>query len=238
MFCCCNSPRAASILLCASALTIGGVLMARTGNAQETARPAAEAAQATPAAKPAAPAAKPADAAPAGKITATIDDVHSMALFRVQHMGAGAFWGRFNDVSGTFTFTPGSTDGMLFDVTIKADSVDSGNNNLNTHLRSPDFFAAKDFPTLTFKSTGAKKTGENTFDLMGDLTIRGVTKPVTAKLEYVGMANMGMGVRAGFEATFTIKRSEFGVKYGVDKGAVGDDVRVIVGLEGTVGDGK
>jgi polyisoprenoid-binding protein YceI len=52
------------------------------------------------------------------------------------------------------------------------------------------------------------------------------------------MANMGMGQRAGFEATFTIKRSEFGVKYGVDKGAVGDDVRVIVGLEGTVGDGK
>jgi polyisoprenoid-binding protein YceI len=179
-------------------------------------------------------AAAPQGAAPAAAapITCTVDDVHSMAMFRVQHMGAGAFWGRFNDVDGSFTFTPGSADGMKFEVAIKTESVDSGNDKLNQHLRSPDFFAAKDFPTMTFKSTGAKKTGEKSFAVTGDLTIRGVTKQVTANVDFVGMSEMG-GTRAGFEATFTIKRSEYGVKYGVDKGAVGDEVRIVVGLEGT-----
>lgn len=181
---------------------------------------------------PAMLAAAPQDKAPAGPQAFVIDDVHSMALFRVHHLGAGQFWGRINDVAGSFTFEPGKAEGMKFDVTIKVDSVDSGNDDLNKHLRSPDFFAAKDFPTMTFKSTGARKTGEGTFDVTGDLTMRGVTKPVTAKVEYCGMADMGRGPKAGFEAQFTVKRSEFGIKYGVDKGAVGDDVKVIVGLEG------
>ncbi len=224
---CSLSCQSRAILFAAAALAFGGGLIAATTAPQAPSTKAAPA-QAAPAKT--APAAAP--AAAAGALTFGVDDTHSMAMFRVQHMGAGAFWGRFNDVDGSFTFTPGSADGLKFDISIKTESVDSGNNDLNKHLRSPDFFAAKDFPAMTFKSTGAKKTGENTYDLMGDLTIRGVSKPVTAKLEYIGMGDMGMGVRAGFEATFTIKRSDFGVKYGVDKGAVGDDVRVVVGLEG------
>jgi polyisoprenoid-binding protein YceI len=163
----------------------------------------------------------------------SIDDVHSMALFRIQHMGSGQFWGRFNDVSGNFAFQPGSADGLRFDVTIKTESVDTGVPDLDKHLRSPDFFAAKDFPTMTFKSTKATKTGERTFEVAGELSLHGVTKPITATVEYCGMADMGRGPRAGFEATFTVKRSEFGMKYGVDKGAIGDDVKVVVGLEGT-----
>lgn len=176
-----------------------------------------------------APAAAP---AAAGSMTCNVDPVHSKALFRVHHLGAGQFWGRFNDVTGTFSFEPGKAEGMNFDVTIATESVDSGNDDLDKHLRSPDFFASKDFPKMTFRSTGAKKTGERTFELMGDLTMRGVTKPVTASLEFCGMADMGRGPKAGFEAQFTIKRSEFGVNYGVEKGAIGDDVRVIVSLEG------
>lgn len=168
-----------------------------------------------------------------GPVTCAIDDVHSMAMFRVQHMGAGAFWGRFNDVDGSFTFTPGTDEGMKFDVTIKTESVDSGNDKLNQHLRSPDFFASKDFPSMTFKSTGVKMVDATHFTVMGDLSLHGVTKPVSANVEFVGMSDRGSGARAGFEATFTIKRSDFGMKYGVDKGAVGDEVRVVVGLEGT-----
>jgi polyisoprenoid-binding protein YceI len=176
-----------------------------------------------------APAAAP---AAAGSMTCNVDPVHSKALFRVHHLGAGQFWGRFNDVTGTFSFEPGKAEGMNFDVTIATESVDSGNDDLDKHLRSPDFFASKDFPKMTFRSTGARKTGERTYELMGDLTMRGVTKPVTASLEFCGMADMGRGPKAGFEAQFTIKRSEFGVNYGVEKGAIGDDVRVIVSLEG------
>lgn len=164
--------------------------------------------------------------------TFAIDDVHSMAMFRVHHLGAGQFWGRFNDVSGTFSFEPGKAEGMQFDVTIKVESVDSGNDALDKHLRSPDFFAAKDFPTMSFKSTSARKTGEGTYDVSGDLTMHGVTKPIVAKVEYCGMADMGKGPKAGFEAQFTVKRSEFGMTYGVDKGAIGDEVRIVVGLEG------
>ena len=174
-------------------------------------------------------------AAPAaGSLQAfSIDDVHSMALFRIQHMGSGQFWGRFNDVSGNFAFQPGSADGLRFDVTIKTESVDTGVPDLDKHLRSPDFFAVKDFPTMTFKSTKATKTGERTFEVAGELSMHGVTKPVTATLEYCGMADMGRGPRAGFEATFKVKRSDFGMKYGVEKGAIGDEVKVVVGLEGT-----
>ena len=170
----------------------------------------------------------------AGPRAFVIDDVHSMAMFGVHHLGAGRFWGRFNDVSGSFTFEPGKAEGMKFDVTIKVDSVDSGNQDLDKHLRSPDFFAAKDFPSMTFKSTSARKAGEGTYEVDGDLTMHGVTKPVTAKVEYCGMADMGRGPKAGFEAQFTVKRSEFGMTYGVEKGAIGDEVRVVVGLEGGI----
>jgi polyisoprenoid-binding protein YceI len=183
--------------------------------------------------EPAAPAAQEASApAASGPMTCTVDPVHSMALFRVHHLGAGKFWGRFNDVTGTFVFTPGSADGMKFDISIATESVDSGNDDLDKHLRSPDFFAAKDFPKMTFVSTGASKRGDGMYELKGDLTMRGTTKPVTATLEFCGMADMGRGPKAGFEATFTVKRSEFGVNYGVDKGAIGDEVKIVVGLEG------
>lgn len=180
------------------------------------------------------PAAKgqPATAPTSGPIVCTIDDTHSLALFRVHHMGAGQFWGRFNDVSGNFAFEAGKAEGMKFDVTVRTESVDTGVDALNKHLRSPDFFAVKDFPTMAFKSTGAKKAGESMYDVTGDLTIHGVTKPVTARIEFTGMGTTPKGTVAGFEATLTFRRSDFGMNYGVKQGAVGDDVRVIVALEG------
>ncbi len=201
------------------------------GFAQPSAQTGALAA--TSQAKPSAPSATAAPSASAA-ITCSIDEAHSLALFRVHHLGASQFWGRFNDVDGSFTFVPGSAEGMKFDITIKTDSVDTGVDKLDQHLRSPDFFAAKDFPAMTFVSTGAKKTGENTYDLSGDLTIRGTSKSITVKLESTGVAEFGMGKKAGFEAIFTIKRGDFGVNYMLDKGALGNDVRVVVCLEGNV----
>ena len=182
-----------------------------------------------------APAASAASAqAPSGARSFTVDAVHSKALFRVMHMGAGQFWGRFNDVSGTFSFDPSNLATAKFDVTIAIESVDSGNGDLDKHLRSPDFFAAKDFPTMTFRSTALEGASATGGVLKGDLTMKGVTKPVTAKLEFTGMSDMGRGMKSGFEATFTIKRSDFGITYGVDKGAIGDEVRVTVALEGNL----
>jgi polyisoprenoid-binding protein YceI len=137
-------------------------------------------------------------------------------------------------VSGTFSFDPSNLATAKFDVTIAIESVDSGNGDLDKHLRSPDFFAAKDFPTMTFRSTGLEGASATGGMLKGDLTMKGVTKPVTAKLEFTGMSDMGRGMKSGFEATFTIKRSDFGITYGVDKGAIGDEVRVTVALEGNL----
>jgi len=183
-----------------------------------------------PASAAQAPAAKDKETA-SGPVTYDVDDVHSKALFRVQHLGAGQFWGVFDTMKGTATYEPGKK--LSLDVSIDTGSVESGNSDLDEHLESPDFFDAKEFPSMTFKSTSAELKSANLWHVTGDLTIRGKTKRVTVPIEVTGVSSTGMGVRAGFEAVFNIKRSEFGVSYGVENGALGDDTRVIVAIEGT-----
>ena len=165
----------------------------------------------------------------AAKETFNIDSVHSTAIFRVQHLGAGNFYGRFNELEGTIDWDVEA--GPSFDVSIKIESVDSGNEALDRHLKNADFFDAKQFPTMTFKSTGAKKMGDN-WKVMGEMTMHGVTKAVEVDMEFVGRADVGRGDRVGFETTFTVKRSDFGMKWGVENGALGDATKIIVSLEG------
>lgn len=164
------------------------------------------------------------------------DSVHSCALFRVLHLGAGQFIGRFNILEGGFTFDGTGDSPPTFDVAIPIDSIDTNNGRLDGHLKSPDFFNSTEFPKMTFKSTGAKKTSEKTWDVTGEITMLGVTKTVTAAVEWTGTASL-RGKRSGFEANFTVKRSEFGVMYGIENGAVGDDTRITVSMEGTLADG-
>ena len=166
-----------------------------------------------------------------GPSTWKVDTVHSTALFRVTHMGAGAFWGRFNEPSGEVKWDHTGQACPEFDITIPISSVDSGNSNLDKHLRNADFFNEPEFPNMTFKSTGCTPDGENMWVMTGELTLLGKTKPVNVKLERVGTADLGRGLRSGFEATFTIKRSEHGMNWGVERGSLGDTVRIIVSLE-------
>jgi len=169
---------------------------------------------------------------PAG--TFKVDPVHSTALFRVHHLGAGRFYGRFNNVNGTFSFSPENSRNLSIDVSIEIESVDTNNEGLDRHLKSPDFFNAREFTTMTFKSHGAKPAKEkNKFHVEGHLTIRGQTKLLRTTVEWTGTADMGKGERCGLETIFTIKRSDFGVNYGVSNGMLGDDVKIIVSLEGT-----
>ncbi len=163
------------------------------------------------------------------KETFNIDSVHSTAIFRVQHLGAGNFYGRFNELEGTIDWDAES--GPSFDVTIKIESVDSGSEALDRHLKNADFFDAKQFPTMTFKSTGAKKLGDD-WRVMGEMTMHGVTKAVEVDMEFVGRADFGRGDRVGFETSFTVKRSDFGMNWGVEKGSLGDATKIIVSLEG------
>ena len=187
-------------------------------------------AQTAPQAKPAA--ATAASSNPSDVATYKIDDVHSSALFRVHHLGAGQFWGRFNTISGSMNFSAGG-EPTAFDISIATDSVDTGEPKLDGHLKSPDFFNSKEFPAMTFKSASVTKKADGNFEVAGDLSMHGVTKSITAALEVTGVADMGMGARAGVEAVFTVKRSDFGMKYGLEKGTLGDSVRVVVSLEGT-----
>lgn len=88
---------------------------------------------------------------------------------------------------------------------------------------------------MTFKSDSVSKKSDGTLEVTGMLSMHGVTKSVTAALEVTGVKEMGMGARAGIEAVFTVKRSDFGMNYGVEKGTLGDQVRVVVSLEGIRG---
>ncbi len=116
------------------------------------------------------------------------------------------------------------------ELTVPVESVDTHFDKRNQHLKSPDFFNAKQFPTLTFKSTKVEGSG-NTYKVSGDLTLHGVTKPITVEFKK-GAEGKGMEgeIRGGGETRFTIKRSDFGMTFMA--GALGDDVNIIVSLEG------
>ena len=167
-----------------------------------------------------------------GTETYKVDPVHTTAIFRVKHLGVTYFYGRFNETTGTFTLNTEDPSQMLFDVQIKTESVDTNATNRNNHLKSPDFFNAKQFPTISFKSKSVQSSGENMYTVAGELTLHGVTKPITVQMEFVGQGDKGprFGYRAGFDVTFTIKRSDYGMNF--MQGMLGDEVRIMVGLEG------
>jgi polyisoprenoid-binding protein YceI len=143
--------------------------------------------------------------------TYKVDPVHSSIIFKSRHIDTSYVFGRFNEFGGTVNVDPDPSK-MSFDLSAKVDSIDTGNGKRDTHLKSPDFFSAKEFPTISFKSTSVKSAGENKFDVTGDLTMHGVTKPITVTIEKVGASNNPQfGERVGFISTFKVKRSDFGM---------------------------
>ncbi len=176
-----------------------------------------------------APSAVPAPA-PAAK-TYRIDSVHSSALFRIKHLNTTYFYGRFTDISGTVVYDEANPAGSSVEVTIKADSVSTGNGKRDEHLKSPDFFNAGEFPVLSFKSKGVKKgSAKGELEVTGDLAIHGVTKTLTVKVVHTGTGQGFDAELAGFESVFTIKRTDFDMKNMVDM--LGDEVQVTISVEG------
>lgn len=160
--------------------------------------------------------------------TFAVDGTHSSAIFRVKHMNVAYFYGRFNDISGSYSL---NGDEAAFDITIKSDSVDTNSESRDKHLKSPDFFNAKQYPTIHFKSTTAKKVGKTTYEVAGELTLHGDTRALTMVVEKTGEGIGRRGEqRSGVETTFTIKRSDFGMDFMLQ--GLGDEVRVTVSLEG------
>lgn len=163
--------------------------------------------------------------------TYAIDAVHSTVLFKAKHLGVSWSFGRFNDISGNITYDAAKPESSKVDITIKTESVDTANGKRDGHLKTPDFFDAKQFPTATFVSKSVAKGKEKDhLAVTGDLTIRGVTKPMTLDVEVTGQSKGMQGEQlAGFYTTFTVKRADFGVNYMPD--ALGPDVMVTVAIE-------
>lgn len=160
-----------------------------------------------------------------------VDPVHSSVIFRIKHLNVAYFYGRFNEISGRFTFGDADGSGGSFEFEVPAESIDTNNGNRDKHLRSADFFSASDYTKITFRSTRVEKAGDDKFKVEGELTLLAETRPLTVEIERTGKATDQRGTtRAGFETTFTIKRSDFGMT-GMMQG-LGDEVRLTVSVEG------
>lgn len=171
----------------------------------------------------------------AGAQTWKPDKAHSVVGFTVRHMMITKVSGKFEDFDGTVNFDGKDFTKGSADFTIQSKSITTDQEQRDKHLKSPDFFAVDSFPTLTFKSTKIDKVDDTHFKLAGDLTIRGVTKPVTFDCTYNGTAEAFGDTRASFSATTTVNRMDFGVKWSktLDNGSliVGKDVTINLELE-------
>ena len=162
--------------------------------------------------------------------TYQIDPVHSGAVFRVEHMGVGAFWGRFNQISGQYVLDVAKPEGCSIEIEIVAASVDTNNDDRDKHIKSPDFFNAEEFPTIRFTSKKITGTGDKTYQVVGELDFHGVKKEVTAAAKLIGHSETQRGTKSGFEAKLTIQRGDFDVK--TAPGALGEEVELVVFVEG------
>jgi len=167
--------------------------------------------------------------------TYMIDKVHSMANFKIRHLFSKVS-GTFSDVTGTIWLDRGNLEASRVDATINVYSIDTNHEKRDSHLRSKDFFYVDKYPIMRFVSTGVEVTGENEGVMSGELTIHGVTRSVKLPFKILGFGpDPWGGYRSGFEATTLIKRSDYGIDYGLGEkggGAVGDEVEVNILIEG------
>jgi polyisoprenoid-binding protein YceI len=162
--------------------------------------------------------------------TYEMDSVHTTVLARVQHLGAGHSWGRFNDVKGTFTLDEADASKSSITMEVAAASIDTANAKRDEHLKGPDFLDAVQFPVISFKSSSVKKIDEKTYEAAGDFTCHGVTKPLTARINLVGKGKNPKGVELlGADTSFELNRADFGITFG--PGALGESVLVMVSVE-------
>ena len=170
-------------------------------------------------------------AGPAAAEDYVIDGAHTAVSFKVSHLGLSWTHGRFNDITGSFTIDPADASKSTFSLTIKTDSIDTGIAKRDGHLRSPDFFNVKQFPTLSFQSTAVTAIKDG-YQVIGNLTLLGVTRPVTFALVGGRKSESPKGVgRTGYSTELSIKRSEFGMDKMIE--AIGDPVFISISFEGT-----
>lgn len=159
-----------------------------------------------------------------------IDGSHSSALFKVKHLDTAYFYGMFKDVSGTVSYDAANPSNSKIEVTIASGSVDSRNGNRDDHIKSPDFLNAKQFPTISFKSTGVKASGDD-LTITGDLTLHGVTKSVTVDAKRTGGGKHPRSGKdiIGFHASFSVDRTAHDMDFMV--GPLAKDIEFVLSIE-------
>ncbi len=167
--------------------------------------------------------------------TFVFDKAHSEVTFQVRHL-LSRVRGRFSDFAGTIEYDQADPTRSSVEVVIQAASIDTNDAQRDAHLRSGDFFLAEEHLTLTFKSSRIARTGTDTFDVAGDLTIRGVTRPVTLKTTFLGAAKDPWGnEKIGFEGDVTLNRKDYGLLWNaaLETGGflVGDEVKVTLSIQ-------
>jgi polyisoprenoid-binding protein YceI len=175
-----------------------------------------------------------------GQLTAgrwALDKNHSGIFFVIRHLGLSNVRGRFDTFDATLDISPGAgVDEIRVTAEVDLSSVDTNNADRDTHLRSTDFFGTDEHPVMTFASTAIVGAGEN-YELTGDLTIAGITQSLTLDVEFNGTEVFpgDQSTHAGFSATGTLRRSDFGIDFGIIPGAeklmLGDKVKIELDLQ-------
>lgn len=165
-----------------------------------------------------------------------IDPTHSEVQFKVKHLVISTVTGQFNQFEGSLESNSDDFDGAKAEFTLSVISIDTNQKDRDNHLKSDDFFNAEKFPHIIFKNGTLHKTGDSTYDLKGDLTVRDITQPISLNVELGGVMDDPYGnTKAGFEITGQINRKEFGLKWSaVTEGGgvvVGDDVKLHLNIQ-------
>ena len=172
--------------------------------------------------------------------TWNVDASHTNVGFSVSHLFTSV-QGRFNDFDATIVFDPDNPRNTVVKGTVRAASINTDQAKRDKHLRSPDFFDVEQYPTLAFESTEMKQWSGKKGKLAGNLTIRGVTRPVVFDVAYLGQGSDPWGnARAGFRATLTIDRKDYGLNWNelLETGGflVGDEIEIRIDAEGLLSD--
>lgn len=174
-----------------------------------------------------------------GMTTFVADAVHSNAIFKIRHAGVTNFYGRFNQIDGTIEFDGDDITNSTMNFTIPVSSVDTNSRTRDGHIKGAEFFNARQFKDITFESTSIESNGSDSYTLTGNLTLHGITKEITASLNEVRTGSFRDRDVLGFEARFSIQRSDFEImKYLADdlseSGPLGNTVELIVAIESGV----
>lgn len=170
------------------------------------------------------------EAAAAAEPVYQVDPAHSSIIFKIRHFGIANFYGMVTAPTGSVLID--DPENPVLDIEIQTKYVNGGNDSRNKFLASPDFFNTREYPKATFKSDKIRKVDDTTYEAEGEFTMRGVTKPLTITLTGYNERTIDkFGHRCGFETTFTVKRSEYGMTTHFENETLADEVTITVSIE-------